>query len=158
MCDTCRQQPIYGIRWKCKDCQNYDLCSICYHSDKHSLKHRFYRIFLPGFDRYTVEPRRKAKKIYCKGFFPSARVVRGVGRCSKLIFKSNILMWIYILETIFLKLKIFFNQFSKLLFLFFNIQIGNMKIKTAVWVNEVEWSASKIGVQIVLVHVSMWFG
>lgn len=44
MCDTCRQQPIYGIRWKCAECNNYDLCSICYHSDKHHLRHRFYRI------------------------------------------------------------------------------------------------------------------
>lgn len=78
MCDTCRQQPIYGIRWKCKECPNYDLCSICYHGDKHSLKHRFYRILLPGLSECLVEPRRKAKKIYCRGFFPSARVVRGV--------------------------------------------------------------------------------
>lgn len=82
MCDTCRQQPIYGIRWKCTECENFDLCSICYHADKHSLKHRFYRILLPGFNTltgYTVEPRRKSKKIYCRGFFPSARVIRGPG-------------------------------------------------------------------------------
>lgn len=52
MCDPCRQQPIFGIRWKCADCANYDLCSICYHADKHSLRHRFYRITLPFSERY----------------------------------------------------------------------------------------------------------
>ena len=41
MCDTCRQQPIFGIRWKCAECTNYDLCSVCYHGDKHHLRHRF---------------------------------------------------------------------------------------------------------------------
>lgn len=52
MCDTCRQQPIFGIRWKCAECSNYDLCSICYHGDKHHLRHRFYRITTPGSERF----------------------------------------------------------------------------------------------------------
>lgn len=78
MCDTCRQQPIYGIRWKCAECANFDLCSLCYHADKHTLRHRFERILLPGSGRVLLEPRRKAKKLTCRGLFPSARVVRGV--------------------------------------------------------------------------------
>ncbi|GAB0098858.1 E3 ubiquitin-protein ligase mind-bomb [Sergentomyia squamirostris] len=78
MCDTCRQQPIFGIRWKCAECANYDLCSICYHGDKHHLRHRFYRISTPGGDRTLLEPRRKSKKIAVRGIFPGARVVRGV--------------------------------------------------------------------------------
>lgn len=53
MCDGCRMQPIYGMRWKCADCTNYDLCSVCYHGDKHQLRHRFYRINGPNADRYT---------------------------------------------------------------------------------------------------------
>lgn len=52
MCDTCRQQPIFGIRWKCAECSNYDLCSVCYHSDKHNPRHRFYRITTIGCERY----------------------------------------------------------------------------------------------------------
>lgn len=51
MCDTCRQQPIIGIRWKCAECTNYDLCTTCYHGDKHHLRHRFYRITTPGSER-----------------------------------------------------------------------------------------------------------
>lgn len=78
MCDTCRQQPIFGIRWKCAECGNYDLCSVCYHGDKHQLRHRFYRITTPGGERFYLEPRRKTKKIAIRGIFPGARVVRGV--------------------------------------------------------------------------------
>ncbi|XP_033321532.1 E3 ubiquitin-protein ligase mind bomb 1 [Megalopta genalis] len=78
MCDTCRQQPIFGIRWKCAECGNYDLCSMCYHGDKHHLRHRFYRIATPGSERVLLEPRRKSKKIAIRGIFPGARVVRGV--------------------------------------------------------------------------------
>ena len=51
MCDTCHQQPIFGIRWKCAECTNYDLCSVCYHCDKHNLRHRFFRINTPGSER-----------------------------------------------------------------------------------------------------------
>lgn len=78
MCDTCRQQPIFGIRWKCAECANYDLCSTCYHGDKHQLRHRFYRIATPAGERILLEPRRKSKKIAIRGIFPGARVVRGV--------------------------------------------------------------------------------
>ncbi|XP_026322504.1 E3 ubiquitin-protein ligase MIB1 [Hyposmocoma kahamanoa] len=78
MCDTCRQQPIFGIRWKCAECSNYDLCSVCYHGDKHHLRHRFYRISALGAQRCLVEPRRKSKKQAVRGIFPGARVVRGV--------------------------------------------------------------------------------
>ncbi|WAR24400.1 MIB1-like protein [Mya arenaria] len=78
MCDTCRQQPIFGIRWKCAECTNYDLCSVCYHADKHNLRHRFYRITTPGSERVCMETRRKSKKITTRGIFPGARVIRGV--------------------------------------------------------------------------------
>ena len=41
----------YYFRWKCAECGNYDLCSICYHGDKHHLRHRFYRITTVGSER-----------------------------------------------------------------------------------------------------------
>lgn len=78
MCDGCRMQPIYGMRWKCADCPNFDLCSVCYHGDKHHLRHRFYRLNGPSAERALVEARRKSKKITARGIFPGARVVRGV--------------------------------------------------------------------------------
>uniref|UniRef100_A0A915J104 Uncharacterized protein n=1 Tax=Romanomermis culicivorax TaxID=13658 RepID=A0A915J104_ROMCU len=52
VCDVCQQQPVYGIRWKCAECTNYDLCSACYHADKHNLRHRFYRIASPTAKKY----------------------------------------------------------------------------------------------------------
>lgn len=78
MCDGCRQQSIFGIRWKCAECANYDLCSVCYHGDKHSLRHRFYRISNPNSERVLIESRRKSKKLTARGMFPGARVVRGI--------------------------------------------------------------------------------
>ena len=39
------------FRWKCAECTN-DLCSICYHGDKHHLRHRFYRIISVGSERW----------------------------------------------------------------------------------------------------------
>ena len=78
LCDSCRQQPIFGIRWKCAECPNFDLCSLCYHGERHNLRHRFYRILAPGHERVMMERRRKCKKIAVRGIFPGARVVRGV--------------------------------------------------------------------------------
>lgn len=65
MCDTCRQRPIFGIRWKCAECPNYDLCSVCYHGDKHNLRHRFFRITTPGSDRYFFLIFNFGNKLYC---------------------------------------------------------------------------------------------
>ena len=78
LCDSCRQQPIFGIRWKCAECSNFDLCSLCYHGERHNLRHQFYRILAPGQERVMIERRRKSKKITVRGIFPGARVVRGV--------------------------------------------------------------------------------
>lgn len=77
-CDSCRQYPIFGLRWKCAECISYDLCSVCYNKDKHDLRHRFYRITTMGSEKVLLECRRKSKKIPVRGIFPGARVIRGV--------------------------------------------------------------------------------
>jgi len=84
-CESCSQEPIYGIRWTCADClmaggenSNINLCSECYHCDKHDIRHRFYRILTPTSEKVLIEPRRKSKKMPCRGIFPGARVIRGV--------------------------------------------------------------------------------
>ncbi|RDD46134.1 E3 ubiquitin-protein ligase MIB1 [Trichoplax sp. H2] len=77
MCEGCRMMPIYGTRWKCVECPSCDLCTLCYNSDKHNLRHRFYRIRIPNAQPYKMESRRKSKKISVRGIFPGARVVRG---------------------------------------------------------------------------------
>lgn len=113
VCYSCRTEPIIGHRWRCVDCQPtngdnsscnsgsrniflsnepVDLCMVCYHGEKHNLRHRFMLIeqpLAPGTNslldnaQYSkvgvlMEPRKKAKKITVRGIFPGARVVRGV--------------------------------------------------------------------------------
>lgn len=43
VCDGCASQGICGIRYKCMDCYDFDLCFGCYHGDKHDLEHKFKR-------------------------------------------------------------------------------------------------------------------
>lgn len=79
ICDSCHERSgISGIRWQCAVCINYDLCSDCYHTEKHSDKHRFYRIDSPTSDRRVLlGPRKGAKKVTLRGIVPGAKVVRG---------------------------------------------------------------------------------
>lgn len=53
ICEGCNESPIYGIRWKCMLCLNVDLCSSCYHGDKHCLSHPFLRITTPHGVRFV---------------------------------------------------------------------------------------------------------
>lgn len=78
VCSGCGQGPIYGIRWSCAECSLLDLCSVCYHGNKHLLAHRFYRVATPFSDRVLCEARKRSKKVSLRGTFPGARVVRGV--------------------------------------------------------------------------------
>ena len=82
-CDSCLQSPLIGIRWLCADCLNesnlnVNLCSKCYHGDRHLVKHRFYRIVTARTDKVLVEARKKSKRVQCRGIYEGARVVRGV--------------------------------------------------------------------------------
>ena len=43
ICDGCYSHSISGIRWKCTQCMDYDLCTKCYMADKHDLTHAFQR-------------------------------------------------------------------------------------------------------------------
>ncbi|XP_031553731.1 E3 ubiquitin-protein ligase MIB2-like, partial [Actinia tenebrosa] len=43
ICDGCRQNPLLGTRWKCTDCDDYDLCTQCYNNEVHDLDHSFER-------------------------------------------------------------------------------------------------------------------
>ena len=43
-CDGCNQDPVVGLRWRCLNCANYDLCTECYMKDIHDTTHQFERI------------------------------------------------------------------------------------------------------------------
>ncbi|XP_074653934.1 E3 ubiquitin-protein ligase MIB2-like [Tubulanus polymorphus] len=77
ICDSCKKQHIMGIRWKCSRCQNFDLCTPCYMSDKHDTNHSFYRYDNPETPRVKVSKRSGSNKICSRGIFAGAKVVRG---------------------------------------------------------------------------------
>lgn len=43
ICDGCSKSGLAGIRFRCAQCQNFDLCSSCYGDDVHDLNHEFIR-------------------------------------------------------------------------------------------------------------------
>ncbi|RDX42748.1 hypothetical protein OH76DRAFT_1410824 [Lentinus brumalis] len=51
-CDTCTQSPLVGVRYKCLDCADFDMCAKCFSKPTqrtaHNLKHAFFPITAPG--------------------------------------------------------------------------------------------------------------
>ncbi|KAI8981131.1 hypothetical protein BD414DRAFT_464073 [Trametes punicea] len=51
-CDECRQSPLVGVRHKCLDCDDYDLCTSCISNpdrrSHHDGSHAFFPITVPG--------------------------------------------------------------------------------------------------------------
>ncbi|XP_038061660.1 E3 ubiquitin-protein ligase MIB2-like [Patiria miniata] len=77
ICKGCQEDGVVGIRWKCLECHDFDLCHSCYNEGKHGLDHRFTRIetnLVPGVE---VPCRSGATKCRSLGIFPGAQVVRG---------------------------------------------------------------------------------
>lgn len=77
ICDGCNKPGIAGIRFRCADCPNYDLCASCYGNDIHDLEHSFIRYQTANSVGVRVPPRKGAVKLQLKGIFVGARVVRG---------------------------------------------------------------------------------
>lgn len=77
ICEECGESGILGIRWKCTECDDFDLCSQCYFGDKHDCNHCFHRIETPGSAKEKQEKRSKSMKMRVLGIFPDATVVRG---------------------------------------------------------------------------------
>jgi hypothetical protein len=51
-CDGCDARPIYGDRYKCADCPDYDLCSSCESTGVHKdTGHKFVKHAVPNFFR-----------------------------------------------------------------------------------------------------------
>uniref|UniRef100_A0A8C6P512 MIB E3 ubiquitin protein ligase 2 n=1 Tax=Nothobranchius furzeri TaxID=105023 RepID=A0A8C6P512_NOTFU len=77
ICDSCKTHGIMGMRWKCKVCFGYDLCTQCYMNKKHNLSHPFERYETAHSQPVSLTPRQNLPRIILKGIFPGAKVVRG---------------------------------------------------------------------------------
>ncbi|XP_014399256.1 PREDICTED: E3 ubiquitin-protein ligase MIB2 [Myotis brandtii] len=68
------------MRWKCRVCADYDLCTQCYLNNKHDLAHAFERYETAQVTlscRVTLSPRQGLPRIPLRGIFQGAKVVRG---------------------------------------------------------------------------------
>lgn len=77
-CDACKTDKITGIRWKCNVCTDYDLCSPCYHADKHDKAHGFLRYVTDDCRVVVVPPRASSVRREVYGLVKGAEVVRGL--------------------------------------------------------------------------------
>ena len=46
-CNSCGTQPIQGIRYRCANCVDYDLCESCEAQQPHTKTHVFFKIRIP---------------------------------------------------------------------------------------------------------------
>lgn len=46
-CNTCNCTPITGVRYKCANCVDYDICERCEAQDCHNRTHVFLKITIP---------------------------------------------------------------------------------------------------------------
>ncbi|XP_037629339.1 E3 ubiquitin-protein ligase MIB2 isoform X3 [Sebastes umbrosus] len=77
ICDSCKKHGIMGMRWKCKVCFDYDLCTQCYMNNKHDLNHAFERYETAHSQPVSLAPRQNLPRIILKGIFQGVKVVRG---------------------------------------------------------------------------------
>ncbi|XP_045404702.1 E3 ubiquitin-protein ligase MIB2 isoform X2 [Lemur catta] len=77
ICDCCKKHGLRGMRWKCRVCFDYDLCTQCYMHNKHDLTHAFERYETAHSRPVTLSPRQGLPRIPLRGIFQGAKVVRG---------------------------------------------------------------------------------
>ncbi|XP_071478636.1 uncharacterized protein [Diadema antillarum] len=73
-CDGCLAEPIRGIRWRCLDCENYDLCTSCYMDGQHESNHGFVRVTNQASCGIPVPVRKGARTVGARGFLPGTLV------------------------------------------------------------------------------------
>ncbi|KAL8910410.1 MAG: hypothetical protein Q9171_004283 [Xanthocarpia ochracea] len=61
-CNSCNAMPICGIRYRCANCPDYDLCEQCESLQAHDKTHLFYKIRIPA--PVQSEPREVAPVWY----------------------------------------------------------------------------------------------
>ncbi|XP_012920592.1 E3 ubiquitin-protein ligase MIB2 isoform X2 [Heterocephalus glaber] len=77
ICDCCKKHGLRGMRWKCRVCFDYDLCTQCYMHNKHDLTHAFERYETAHSRPVMLGPRQGLPRVPLRGIFQGAKVVRG---------------------------------------------------------------------------------
>ena len=54
-CRSCKQSPIFGIRYKCSVCMHFDLCEKCEEKSSHSHSHPFIKIRAPELNPAFIQ-------------------------------------------------------------------------------------------------------
>ena len=67
-CDECKKNNITGIRYKCKECKNFDLCEECYKNKSDQHKHKnFEQITKSVYIPIQKNVERKSMKYHQRG-------------------------------------------------------------------------------------------
>ena len=56
-CNQCNTHPIRGIRYRCANCVDYDLCEQCESTQVHTPTHIFYKVRIPAPFPFLGNPR-----------------------------------------------------------------------------------------------------
>ncbi|CAC5421441.1 unnamed protein product [Mytilus coruscus] len=78
-CNACNKHPLSGIRCKCLNCDDIDLCTFCYMCDAHDVSHIFNRIESEDSKGEKVPPREDIQWTgykYACGILENAEVSR----------------------------------------------------------------------------------
>lgn len=63
-CNKCRVTPIRGIRYKCANCVDFDLCELCESANCHLTTHVFLKIRIP------IPPLANPRSALLPAFYP----------------------------------------------------------------------------------------
>ena len=61
-CDLCGESPLTGIRYKCLNCPDFDLCMKCEPIHSHEKTHVFAKIHIPA-------PKLPLDQVLCRNFY-----------------------------------------------------------------------------------------
>ncbi|KAH9495553.1 E3 ubiquitin-protein ligase mib2 [Bulinus truncatus] len=78
-CVECKDVRLEGFRWKCSQCQSYNVCNKCYSLDGHDLTHSFVR-YDTGLSEGVQVPAKSDSqddRVRALGIFTGAVVCRG---------------------------------------------------------------------------------
>ncbi len=81
-CSECSTEDFFGQWWQCSECPYTNLCSRCYHSDKHDISHSFWwNDYCNETSSKCLAPRQQSRKVSLSGIIPGAKVTRGRDWC-----------------------------------------------------------------------------